>query len=145
MIIYEYTNHHHLAIYGLYLDGPRSAASHNWYGNSKDPDLTLLPHLRSLSDILWGYWVRDNANIKNIQYFFMLGISNDQTNQLIASCLKNTKEALKKWPGTSFGTDTDEGHALLGVYHSSQNSLLLKSDNRRIAQRSYVRVLFDAT
>lgn len=110
--------------YGLYLDGPRSAARHNWYGNSKDLDPTLLPHLQSLFDILWGYWVRDNANVKNIRYFFMLGISNDQTDQLIASCLKNTQEELKKWPVTSFGTDTDGGHALLGMYHSSPNRLL---------------------
>jgi hypothetical protein len=51
----------------------------------------------------------------------MLGISNDLTNQLIASCLKNAKKELKEWPGASFATDTDEGHALLGVYVITYN------------------------
>jgi hypothetical protein len=45
----------------------------------------------------------------------MLGISNDETNQVIASCLKRAKKELSEWPGTSFKTDTDEGHALLGM------------------------------
>jgi hypothetical protein len=44
---------------------------------------------------------------------FMLGVSNDQTNQIIASCLKRVKKELKEWPGASFDTSTDEGHALL--------------------------------
>ena len=53
--------------------------------------------------------------MKNIRYFFMLGISNEQTNQLIASCLTRAKKELSEWPGTSFDTSTDEGHALLSV------------------------------
>jgi hypothetical protein len=110
---------HDVAIYGLYLDNPRSTASMNWYGNKKDPDLALLPRLRALSDILWGFWVRDNPNIKTIRYFFMLGISNGQTNQLIALCLRNSKKQLSAWPGVSFNTDTDEGHALLGMCSNS--------------------------
>jgi hypothetical protein len=104
------------AIYGLYLDGPKSAARSTWYGNNKDADPALLPHLRSLSDILWGYWVRDNPNVRNIRYFFMLGISNDLTNQIITSCLQRAKKDLAEWPGTSFATGTDEGHALLGTF-----------------------------
>jgi hypothetical protein len=99
----------------MYLDNPRSSGSREWYGNKKDPDLALLPRFRALSDILWGFWVRDNPNVKNIRYFFMLGISNDQTQQLIASCLKNAKKELSAWPGVSFNTGTDEGHALLGT------------------------------
>jgi hypothetical protein len=101
----------------MYLDNPRSSGNREWYGNKKDPDLALLPRLRALSDILWGFWVRDNPNVKNIRYFFMLGISNDQTQRLIASCLKNAKKELSAWPGVSFNTDTDEGHALLGTFY----------------------------
>jgi hypothetical protein len=59
--------------------------------------------------------VRDNANIKNIRYFFTIGISNDVSNRIIASCLRDAKSQLKDWPGTSFATDTDQGHALLGM------------------------------
>jgi hypothetical protein len=115
---------HDIAIYGLYLDNPQSAASMNWYGNKKVPDLALLPHLRALSDVLWSYWVRENPDIKNIRYFFMLGISNDQTNQLIASSLQHAKKQLSPWPGISFSADTDEGHALLGMYPRTQTACL---------------------
>jgi hypothetical protein len=73
-----------------------------------------LPLLRSFSDVLWGYWNRDNPNIKNIRYFFMIGISNDHTNEIISSCLLKAKKKLVEWPGVSFTTDTDAGHALLG-------------------------------
>jgi hypothetical protein len=118
------------AIYGLYLDGPKSAARSTWYGNQKDADPALLPHLRSLSDVLWGYWIRDNPNVKNIRYFFMLGISNDLTNQIIASCLQRAKQELAEWPGTSFSTDSDEGHALLGrllrIFSPIQDLRLIK-------------------
>jgi hypothetical protein len=54
--------------------------------------------------------------VQNIRYFFMLGISNDQTNELIARCLKNAGKELKEWPGVTFDTATDEGHALLGEF-----------------------------
>jgi hypothetical protein len=111
----------------MYLDNPRSSGSREWYGNKKDPTLALLPRLRALSDILWGFWIRDNPNVKNIRYFFMLGISNDQTQQLIASCLKNAKKELSAWPGVSFNTDTDEGHALLGTSYIHSR---IRSDRR---------------
>jgi hypothetical protein len=100
----------------MYLDNPRSSASREWYGLKKGPELALLPRLRALSDILWGFWVRGNPDVKNIRYFFMLGISNEQTQALIASCLKNAKKELSAWPGVSFMMDTDEGHTLLGTH-----------------------------
>jgi hypothetical protein len=121
------------AIYGLYLDSPKSSARTEWYGNGKDADPALLPRLRSFSDIMWAYWVRDNPNIKNIRYFFMLGISNDQTNKLIASVLQKTGKTLSEWPGVSVEMDTDEGKALLGMISNLTLNfpLLLTCDTRR--------------
>jgi hypothetical protein len=75
-----------------------------------------LPKLRRLSDILWGVWTRDNPDVKDIRYFFMVGISNDMTNQIMASALKNTNKKLREWPGTKYSTTSDEGKALLGKY-----------------------------
>jgi hypothetical protein len=69
------------------LDSPPSSASREWYGNKRDPEPALLPSLKLLSDVLWGYRVRDNPNVKNVRYFFMLGLSNDLTNRIISSCL----------------------------------------------------------
>lgn len=103
-------------MYGFFLDSPVYAASTLWYGGRKPADSSKLPKLRAFSDILWGHWVRNNADVKNVRHFFMLGISNDETNQLIATCLKNKGSTLKEWPGTKFDTTTDEGHALLGRF-----------------------------
>ncbi|KAL6703941.1 hypothetical protein ACN47E_008879 [Coniothyrium glycines] len=102
------------AIFNFFLEGPKAAASNLWYSGRKFARPGDLPQLRSLSDILWGFWNRGNPNIKNIRYFFMIGISNEATQQLIASCLHNAKKELREWPGTSFSSDSDEGHALLG-------------------------------
>ena len=73
--------------------------------------------------MIWGYWNRDNPDIKNIRYFFMIGISNDLTNQLIVSSLNNKKATLSEWPGTEFSTATDEGHALLGKWYDIARQL----------------------
>jgi hypothetical protein len=102
------------AIYGLFLEGPQASAKAIWGGGTKEPNKDDLPQLRAFSDIIWGYWVRNNPNVKNIRYFFMLGISNDLTNQIIASCLRDANAQLSEWPGTDFSTATDQGHALLG-------------------------------
>ncbi|KAF1923546.1 uncharacterized protein M421DRAFT_425767 [Didymella exigua CBS 183.55] len=102
------------AIYGYFLDSPVYAASTLWHNNRKPADPAKLPKLRAFSDVLWGYWNRDNPDVKNIKYFLMMGISNDQTNAIIATCLHNKKEALKEWPGVEFDTASDEGHVLLG-------------------------------
>jgi hypothetical protein len=64
--------------------------------------------------VIWGFWNHYNPNVRNIRYFFMIGISNDLTNHLIASCLRNAKKQLSEWPGAEFSTATEEGHALLG-------------------------------
>jgi hypothetical protein len=101
-------------IYGFFLESPQSSAKALWFAGSKDPAKDDLPQLRAFSDVLWGFWNRDNDNVQNVRYFFMIGVSNDMTNNIIASCLRNAKKQLSEWPGTEFSTATDEGHALLG-------------------------------
>ncbi|KAI4928448.1 uncharacterized protein J4E92_005934 [Alternaria infectoria] len=77
------------AIYGLFLESPQASAKTIWGGGTKEPNKDDLPQLRAFSDIIWGFWVRNNPNIKNIRYFFMIAISNEVTNQIIASCLRD--------------------------------------------------------
>ena len=110
----DHLANHVVAIFGLYLESPFTAANTIWYGNKKQAKLEELPELRAFSDILWGFWIRDNPNIKNINFFFMISIINEDSNRIIARCLRNAGTKLGPWPGTSFSTDTDEGHALLG-------------------------------
>ncbi|KAH7406736.1 hypothetical protein DE146DRAFT_753290 [Phaeosphaeria sp. MPI-PUGE-AT-0046c] len=128
------------AIFGLYLDGPKSAARQHWFGNSKDPDIALLPRLRSFSDVMWAYWIRDNPDIQNIRYFFMLGISNDQTNQLIASCLEKAGKKLSEWPGLIFDTSSDEGHALLGSQNGATFAYFLIQHKAELGYKTITKV-----
>jgi hypothetical protein len=128
------------AIYCTYLDSPRSSASREWYANKKDPDVALLPQLKLLSDVLWGYWVRDNSDVENIRYFFMLGISNSLTNQIIASCLQKAKKKLVEWPGVDFGTETDEGHALLGLPNGAAFAYFLLQHKAQLGPKKITKV-----
>ncbi|KAJ4298009.1 hypothetical protein N0V90_005908 [Kalmusia sp. IMI 367209] len=98
-------------IFGQFLLSPPSAAEANW---RRKPAKEELPELRKLSDVFWGYWVRDNPNIANIQYFWMQDIANDDTEEIIARALHESKESIGVWPGVTFDIDTDAGNAILG-------------------------------
>lgn len=68
--------------------------------------------------------MRDNAHVANVRFFFMIGISNDVTNRLIASALRDVRGTLKEWPGTEFGMGTEQGRALLGMWRSTMSTRL---------------------
>ena len=111
-----------------------------WYNNRKPADPAKLPKLRAFSDILWGYWSKDNPNIKNVSYFFMMHISNDQTNALIATCLHNKQETLKEWPGVAFDTKSDEGHALLGSPNGAAFAYFLMQHKAQLGRKTITKV-----
>ncbi|KAF1978040.1 hypothetical protein BU23DRAFT_250221 [Bimuria novae-zelandiae CBS 107.79] len=71
-------------IIGQFLESPATATERTWYRRGTPDEL---PALRKLSDIFWGYWNRDNPNIANIRYFWMMDIANEDTEQLIARVL----------------------------------------------------------
>ncbi|KAF1914819.1 hypothetical protein BDU57DRAFT_596691 [Ampelomyces quisqualis] len=128
------------AIFALYLDSPKSSARREWYGNRKDANPALLPRLRFFSDIMWAYWVRDNPKIKDIRYFFVLGISNDQTNQVIASVLQKKGKTLSAWPGLTVGTESDEGKALLGSPNGATFAYFLLQHKAQLGYKTISKV-----
>ncbi|KAF2028876.1 hypothetical protein EK21DRAFT_101493 [Setomelanomma holmii] len=128
------------AIFGLYLDSPETGGKQNWYGNTRAYDRALLPRLRSLSEVLWGFWVRDNPHVQIIRYFFMLGISNEATNQIIASCLNKMVKELRDWPGVSLGADTDDGHALLGSPNGAVFAYFLMQHKAQLGHKTITRI-----
>jgi hypothetical protein len=68
-----------------------------------------------VSDIYWGYWFRDNPNVKNLRVYYANNVVNDATVLLAARAFKNKKiDTLTPWPGASFARDSDEGRALIG-------------------------------
>ncbi|EDU43710.1 conserved hypothetical protein [Pyrenophora tritici-repentis Pt-1C-BFP] len=125
------------AIHGIYLEGPQASAKGLW---GKLPKKDELPELRAFSDVIWGYWNRNNPDIKNIRYFFMVGISNDLMNELIASSLTNKKARLAKWPGTEFSTATDEGHALLGSPNGAAFAYFLMQHKAQLGQKTITKI-----
>jgi hypothetical protein len=99
-------------IFQQYVESPKRGALNVW---NKDPSLDELPELRSLSDMMWGAWVRENKDVKNINYFWVQGIGNTNTKAVIARALKNAGKELQQWPGITFGMDSEEGMAILGM------------------------------
>ncbi|KAF3034171.1 hypothetical protein E8E12_005653 [Didymella heteroderae] len=128
------------ALYGFFLDSPVYAAASLWHNNRRPADPAKLPKLRAFSDVLWGYWSRDNPDVKNVKLFFMMGISNDQTNLLVATCLHNKKETLKEWPGVTFDTSSDEGHALLGSPNGAAFAYFLMQHKEELGRKTITKV-----
>lgn len=70
--------------------------------------------LQRLSDIFWGYWVRDNANVANIRYFWMVDVANEDTEEILARALSEAGKTIREWPGATFDMESDAGKAILG-------------------------------
>lgn len=102
------------AIFAFNVQSPETAAKSYSGWKTDKIDRNDLPQLRALSDLLWGLWNRDNADVKNIKYFFMIGIINVATNALMATALKKENAALNAWPGVKISMETDQGKAMLG-------------------------------
>lgn len=103
---------HSTAIMAQELESPAYAAADLW---KTKPQTNQLPKLRFLTDVLWGYWNRDNSNIRNINWYIVQQVENVDAVKLIARALRNKKKTLAPWPGTTFSMDSDEGHAILGT------------------------------
>jgi hypothetical protein len=83
------------------------------WGRKAAPD--ELPQLRHLSDIYWGFWVRDNPDIKNLHVYAAHIVVNEITVSLMMRALQSVnKDRLSPWPGDTFDADSDEGKALIG-------------------------------
>ena len=97
-------------------DSPQSA------GKNRKPAVQgdELPAIRSCSDIAWLLWKefgQDVGNIKNLNYFLSLSITNAETQAIISSAIRSAipdAESFPAWGGYEFDTDTPEGQAILG-------------------------------
>ncbi|KAF2637897.1 hypothetical protein P280DRAFT_85747 [Massarina eburnea CBS 473.64] len=93
------------AIYAQNVHSPSGQKGKNWID---------LPKLRALSDVLWGYWNRENPNVKNINKFLMQTVVNRDSQRIIARAFRQTGKTFGGWPGTDFSMDSMEGWAILG-------------------------------
>lgn len=100
---------------GVIMFSERYSPAH--MGAKRLPPVTKLPELRRASDINWGQWVGLAGNkASNIRYMIAWCIINETSGRGIRRALKTQREDMLPvgWPGSTFGTETPEGKALLG-------------------------------
>jgi len=94
--------------------GPRQAAD-SLYTNYQDYEL---PHLRALSDMMWGMWeyyVPENLR-SGVKFMMSLGINNPQSLTIIRRAMDSAGQQLSTAPWR-FEMNTDGALALLGKCH----------------------------
>ncbi|KAF2447265.1 hypothetical protein P171DRAFT_430173 [Karstenula rhodostoma CBS 690.94] len=142
---YRATNARHIfvvnpidgVIMGQFLESPASAARMAWY---RQPTSEELPKLQRLSDLFWGYWVRDNPNIANIRYFWMVDIANEDTEEILARALSEANKKIGKWPGVTFDMDSDAGKAILGSANGAVFAWFLIQHKKQLGDKWIPRV-----
>ncbi|OAG07010.1 uncharacterized protein CC84DRAFT_1216020 [Paraphaeosphaeria sporulosa] len=115
-----------------FLKSPASAAKHLW---NQKPTGDELPKLQRLSDIFWGYWVRDNPAVANICYFWMVDIANEDTAKIMARALSEAGKTISKWPGVTFNMDSDAEKAILGSANGAVFAWFLIRHKAQLGER----------
>ncbi|KAL1603492.1 hypothetical protein SLS60_005079 [Paraconiothyrium brasiliense] len=87
-----------------------------------------------------GLWYRDNANIKNIKYFWTQQVANSESASIIASALKMWGKELTKWPGATWSMESDEGKALLGSPNAISFGYFLISHKKELGNKKITKV-----
>jgi hypothetical protein len=85
-------------------------------GIAKDEDL---PKLRYMSDLVWGKWVDNNPDVKNLRVYVVHNILNAETTTIISRAMRNKLvPKLSVWPGTVFNKEKDlvEFQAIIGKF-----------------------------
>jgi hypothetical protein len=101
-----------IAIFALNLLNPVSAAEGNWEDDALYEE--NYPQLRRASDIMSGYWLRDNPNPRNLRYYLACNVQNDETNPVIARILQRRSQVISHWPGLKLEWGEKDAEALLG-------------------------------
>ncbi|KAI4661440.1 uncharacterized protein J4E79_005253 [Alternaria viburni] len=111
---YKFAVNHGGGMMAQNIESPRHAVTMpGAWGRQANPG--ELPELQSASDVFWGYWVRDNPDVKNFRVYGAQQVINTDTTLLVARALKNVgKVQLSVWPGDVFSLGTDEFRALVG-------------------------------
>jgi hypothetical protein len=105
------------ALFAQNLLGPVRAAEKELGG---DIHVDQLPQLGRASDVMWGYWNRNNANPRNIFNYFVNRITNDVTVSIISRVLRDHgMTAIPYWPGLELKMDNAEAKAILGKCYTA--------------------------
>jgi hypothetical protein len=99
----------------MLLENPHHAADFNW--QDQDPNDTNLPQLRRASDLMFAYWLRNNPDPKNLRYYIVNDVRNDDTMPIIVSVLtRRGYTTVPFWPGVTLKIGNgDFAKAVLGM------------------------------
>jgi hypothetical protein len=99
----------------MLLENPHHAADFNWQDH--DPNDTNLPQLRRASDLMFAYWLRDNPDPKNLRFYIVNDVHNDDTMPIIMSLLAGRGyTTVPFWPGVTLKIgDRDFVKVVLGM------------------------------
>jgi hypothetical protein len=136
-------------IFAQFLESPAHAAMLNW---NREPQEDELPKVHYLSDILWDNWNKDNPKVANIRYFWVQGVSNLYTLDLMKTALQNMKKPPETlyWPGATFhlglkadSHDSDQNEAALALIASPNGQSFvnfLTSHKKELGRKVIVQV-----
>jgi hypothetical protein len=108
-------------IFFIAVKSPAYAARQTW---GHEPLHSDLPALRAQSDLAWGFWrrVTDERSVRNVNAFWVLEITNRETNAIINRAHMTYSQnkyppagRTLVWPGVTFDVESLEGQALLGI------------------------------
>jgi hypothetical protein len=120
-------------------ESPKLGTIYNW--GDRKATASDLPDLHFCSDILWGWWVRDNANVKTLRMYGAQNVVNDETSLISARILKkNNADRLTPWPGNQFDASTEEGKALIGSPIGATIAHLLKGHKAELGIKHITKV-----
>ncbi|ORY01812.1 hypothetical protein BCR34DRAFT_636686 [Clohesyomyces aquaticus] len=111
---------------------------------ARKPPVTVLPALKSSSDIIYLEWFgltqSTKSKTQNLHYIFSSPVKNPLTQSLIRRALLNTQQSLSTWPGATFFMDSDEGKAILGAPNGVGAAYLLVQHKKQLGRKTVKKV-----
>ncbi|KAJ4355083.1 hypothetical protein N0V95_003246 [Ascochyta clinopodiicola] len=131
------------AIVALNILSPHNAVKTHWRsigGTAKDEDL---PKLRYMSDLVWGKWVENNENLRNLRVYVVHNVLNTETTMIISRAMRNKfVSKLAVWPGTVFDKKKDpvEFQAIIGSPIGGTMSILLAQHKAELGNKEVYQI-----
>ncbi|XPS74992.1 hypothetical protein M3J09_007104 [Ascochyta lentis] len=130
-------------IAALNIFSPQNAAKDFWEsigGIAREDDL---PKLRYMSDLVWGKWVGNNGNVKNLRVYVVHDVRNTETTMIVSRAMRNKAVPnLAVWPGTVFDKEKDpvEFQAIIGSPIGGTMSILLAQHKAELGNKEIYQV-----
>ncbi|KAL8938122.1 MAG: hypothetical protein Q9216_004061 [Gyalolechia sp. 2 TL-2023] len=116
---------------------PRYQVQENFdYKISTDNINKQVPPLNRQSDAMWALWKSVTPAPKNLRYICRNAITNEDTRGVMSDIFRKGPTGQPvRWPGLTFGVDTEEGQALLGTPNGLAAAYILMDRGKELGRR----------